>query len=102
VSFIPVDFTPWSSPFKNQQCHGIQILLHDRQALDPPALGIELASALNQLFPKEFHLDKNLWLIGSREVLKAIREGQDPKAIIANWQGTLEKFLTLRSKYLLY
>ena len=102
VRFMPVDFTPNSSLFKNQLCHGVQIVLLDRQALDSPALGIEIASALHRLYPNDFLLDKTLGLIGSRQVLKAIQEGQDPASIVQDWQAPLEQFCNLRSKYLLY
>jgi uncharacterized protein YbbC (DUF1343 family) len=102
VRFMPVDFTPNSSSFKDQLCHGIQIALLDRQVLDSPALGIEIASALHRLYPNDFHLDKTLGLIGSREVLQSVKEGQDPTSIVQNWQGLLEQFCKLRSKYLLY
>jgi uncharacterized protein YbbC (DUF1343 family) len=102
VRFIPVDFIPKSSRFENQLCHGIQIVLTDRQALDSPALGVEIASALHRLYPNDFHLDKTLPLIGSHEVLQAIKEGQDPNSIVLNWQASLEQFCKLRSKYLLY
>jgi uncharacterized protein YbbC (DUF1343 family) len=102
VRFIPVEFTPTSGPFNNQLCHGLQIALLDRQVLDSPALGIEIESALYCLYPKDFDVDKTLGLIGSREVLQAIKDGQDPAAIIQNWQEPLEQFHKLRSKYLLY
>jgi uncharacterized protein YbbC (DUF1343 family) len=102
VQFMPIEFTPNSSQFKNQLCHGVQMVLLDRQILDSPALGVEIASALHHLYPREFQLDKTMGLIGSREVLQAIKEGQDPASIVQNWQGPLEKFYKLRSKYLLY
>jgi uncharacterized protein YbbC (DUF1343 family)/CubicO group peptidase (beta-lactamase class C family) len=102
VRFIPVDFIPKSSRFENQLCHGIQIVLTDRQALDSPALGVEIASALYRLYPNDFQLDKTLPLIGSREVLQAIKDAQDPNSIVQNWQAPLEQFFKLRSKYLLY
>ena len=102
VRFISVDFTPNSSRFKNQLCHGVQIVLLDRQALDSPALGIEITSALYRLYPKDFQLDKTLGLIGSRQVLQAVKDGQDPTSIVQDWQGPLEQFCKLRSKYLLY
>jgi len=100
--FIPVDFIPKSSLFENQLCHGIQIVLTDRQALDSPALGVEIASALHRLYPNNFHLDKTLAMIGSREVLEAIKDEQDPSAIVQSWQPSLEMFNKIRSKYLLY
>ena len=102
VRFKPVDFKPNHSLFKNRLCHGVQIMLLDRQALDSPALGIEIVSALYRLYPKNFQIDKTLGLIGSRKVLQAIRAGQDPATIVQDWQGPLEQFCMLRSKYLLY
>jgi uncharacterized protein YbbC (DUF1343 family)/CubicO group peptidase (beta-lactamase class C family) len=102
VRFMPVDFKPKSSRFKNQLCHGVQIVLLNRQILDSPALGIEIISALYRLYPKDFQIDKTLGLIGSRKVLQAIKAGQDPAVIAQDWQGPLEQFCMLRSKYLLY
>jgi len=102
IRFMPVEFTPAASPFKNQLCHGVQIALLDRQVLDSPALGVEIVSALYRLHPKDFQIDKTLGLIGSREVLQAIKDGQDPVVIAQNWQEPLEQFHKLRSKYLLY
>jgi uncharacterized protein YbbC (DUF1343 family) len=98
----PVDFTPKSPPFKHKTCHGIQIILVDRKILDSPALGIEIASALHLLYPKEFQLREALGLIGSREVLQAIQEGQDPHSIVRNYQKSLEEFCRIRERYLLY
>jgi len=102
VQFIPVDFKPQSSPFKNQLCHGVRIVLLNRQMLDSPTLGLEIASALYRFYPKNFQIDKTLGLIGSRKVLQAIKAGQDPATIAQDWQGPLEQFCMLRSKYLLY
>ncbi len=102
VRFMPVDFTPKGSRFANHLCHGVQVALLDRQVLDSPALGIEIASALYRLYPKEFQIGKTLGLIGSRKVLQAIKAGQDPVTIVQDWQGPLEQFCQLRSKYLLY
>jgi uncharacterized protein YbbC (DUF1343 family) len=47
-------------------------------------------------------IDKTLGLIGSRDVLQAIKNGQDPTSIAQNWQAALEDFGKVRSKYLLY
>ena len=102
VRFMSVDFTPASSRFKNEVCHGVQIILVDRQALDSTALGVEIAAALYKLFPGEFQIDKTLDLIGARWILQAIKDGQDPCSIVVRWQKPLEEFRKLRSKYLLY
>ena len=102
VTFTPVDFTPNSSSFKKELCHGVRVVLHDRQVLDAPALGIEIATALYRLYPGNFQIDKTLGLIGSREVLQAMKDGQDPARIVQGWQNSLEGFCRLRLKYLLY
>ncbi len=102
VEFIPVDFTPSDSLFRNQLCHGVRIILLDRNALDSPALGIEIASALYRLYPNDFQIDKILDLIGSHQVFNAIKDGRDPNSIALQWQAQLEQFRNLRSKYLLY
>jgi uncharacterized protein YbbC (DUF1343 family) len=102
IQFMPVEFTPSSSQFKNQLCRGIRIILLDREVLDTAALGIEIASALYRLYPKEFQIDKTLGLVGSREVLQAVKNGEDPISIVQNWQPGLEDFCKVRSKYLLY
>ena len=102
VRFVPVSFVPISHRYENQTCQGVQVVLLDRQALDSPALGVEIASAFFNLYPKIFQIDKTLHSIGSPEVLKAIKEGKDPQWIFLRWQTPLEEFNELRSKYLLY
>jgi uncharacterized protein YbbC (DUF1343 family)/CubicO group peptidase (beta-lactamase class C family) len=102
VRFLPVDFTPSTSSFAGSLCHGVQIVLIDRQALDPTELGVELAAALWKLYPNVFQLEKTLPLIGARWVLEAIEAGKDPRRIASEWQDALEQFRALRAKYLLY
>jgi uncharacterized protein YbbC (DUF1343 family) len=102
VRFIPVDFTPASAKFAGQVCHGISVVLLSRQALDSPELGVEVASALHTLYPKQFEIDKTLPLVGSHDVIAAIKAGTDPREIELQWEGKLDAFLQLRQKYLLY
>jgi uncharacterized protein YbbC (DUF1343 family)/CubicO group peptidase (beta-lactamase class C family) len=102
VRFTPMDFIPSRSRFQHQLCHGIQIVLVDRQALDVAAFGIELVSALYRLFPANFHIDKTENIIGARWVVQAIKDGQDPVFIVTTWQAQLEEFRKIRSRYLLY
>jgi uncharacterized protein YbbC (DUF1343 family) len=102
VQFIPVNFTPDYSPFRSQLCHGVRIILLDRNALDSPALGIEIAGALYRLYPNSFQIDKILDLMGSHRLLESIKDGRDPNSIALQWQVQIEQFRKLRSKYLLY
>jgi uncharacterized protein YbbC (DUF1343 family)/CubicO group peptidase (beta-lactamase class C family) len=102
VTFAPVTFTPRSDTYEGQVCSGVRITLVDRQALDAASLGIGLVEALYRLYPKRFRIDRTLGLVGSRDVLDAIKSGNDPVSGVPLWQPSLEKFLALRSKYLLY
>ena len=102
VACEPVTFVPAASPFRGQRCEGVRLRLEDRDALDAPALGIELAAALCHLYPGQFQIDRTLGMIGSRSVLQAVKNGEDPRSIKQRWQAGLEAFGRLRARYLLY
>jgi uncharacterized protein YbbC (DUF1343 family)/CubicO group peptidase (beta-lactamase class C family) len=102
VRFVPLSFTPAASVHAGKKCEGVNIVLIDRNALDAAELGIELASALHQLYPEQFHMDRMIELLDNQAVFDAIASGQDPRRIAADWQGPLEKFLQVRQKYLIY
>jgi uncharacterized protein YbbC (DUF1343 family)/CubicO group peptidase (beta-lactamase class C family) len=102
VRFIPTNFTPRSSKFAGQVCHGISIVVLNRQSPDSPELGIELASALYKLFPNNFQIDKTLPLVGSHAVIASIKSGEDPRRIEYDWRASLEQFRQTRAKYLMY
>jgi len=102
VRFEPVEFTPSADRYENRLCHGVRIALQDRDALDSPALGVEIVAALYRLYPHDFKVDATLGMLGSRSVLEQIKVGEDPKSIVSGWQPALRTFVALRSKYLLY
>jgi uncharacterized protein YbbC (DUF1343 family) len=101
VTFRPTHFVPHGNRFKDQPCHGIQIILNDRQCFDSPSLGVEIASALYRLYSKDFEIDKTLGLMGSRWLVDAIKESEPP-FIVSKWEESLEEFQKLRAKYLFY
>jgi uncharacterized protein YbbC (DUF1343 family)/CubicO group peptidase (beta-lactamase class C family) len=102
VRFVPMDFTPVSGIFANEVCHGVQIVLLDRQALEPTEMGVELLAALWRLYPQNLNLDGTLRLVGSHKVLESIRRGESPSRIWYDWQEGLERFKKVRAQYLLY
>jgi uncharacterized protein YbbC (DUF1343 family) len=99
---VPVDFTPLAEVFTGEVCHGVQIVLVDRQAFEPTEMGVEFLAALFRLSPQTFKLDKALGLVGSRQVLDSIRAGESPSRIWYDWQEALAKFKSVRAPYLLY
>jgi len=102
VRFVPMDFTPSESMYKGQKCGGINIVVIERNAFDAPELGIELASALHKLYPDHFRLDKMADILVSQSVYDAIQKGDDPRHIADEWREPLQRFLEVRTKYLIY
>ena len=102
VRFVPTVFTPTSSNFAGERCEGVNLFVLDRNTLDSPELGIELASALHKLYPNDFKLEKMMDLLNNQSVYDAIQSGEDPRRIAEDWQERLDAFLHMREKYLLY
>jgi uncharacterized protein YbbC (DUF1343 family)/CubicO group peptidase (beta-lactamase class C family) len=102
VRFVPVRFHPASSTYANQDCAGVNLLLTDRDALDSPELGLEIASALQTLYPEKYRVGDLDLLMRSKNSLDALRAGEDPRRIAQDWRDGLEQFVTVRARYLLY
>jgi uncharacterized protein YbbC (DUF1343 family)/CubicO group peptidase (beta-lactamase class C family) len=102
VRFVPIVFTPSSSNYAGERCEGVNLIVLDRNTLESPELGIELASALHKLYPNDFKLERMSDLLVNQAVLEAIGAGEDPRRIAEDWQERLEEFVRLREKYLLY
>jgi len=103
VRFYAVRFTPAGPyPYAGQVCGGVRILVTDRNVLDAPELGIEIASALHRLYPGRFQLQKMDALLANRAVLQAIAEGDDPEHIAEGWREDVQAFEQRRQTALLY
>ncbi len=102
VRFVPITFTPTSSNYSGQPCHGVNIVLTDREFLDAPEFGMELASALLKLYPQQYHVEKILDILASKAVYDELVRGEDPHRIDLDWQGDLLNFQKIREKYLIY
>jgi uncharacterized protein YbbC (DUF1343 family)/CubicO group peptidase (beta-lactamase class C family) len=102
VRFVPTSFTPSASNLSGQLCHGVNLIVTDREVLDSPELGIELASALAKLYPQQFHMEKMLDILANQNVYDALLHGGDPHRIALDWRDDLRNFLQVRAKYLIY
>jgi uncharacterized protein YbbC (DUF1343 family) len=102
VRFIPVNFTPIASNYAGQVCGGVNIVVTDRDALDAPELGLEMASALQHLYPGQYKLAALDGLMRNKATLDALGNGEDPRRVAEDWQDAIQHFMTLRAKYLLY
>jgi len=103
VRFLALDFTPQKPyPYAGQLCHGIRVLVTDRNTLDAPELGIEIASALRHFFPEKFQLQKMQTLLENQAVLDDLLADQYPQRIAESWHPALAAFELQREKALLY
>lgn len=103
VRFVPVTFTPQSPyPYAGTLCNGVNILITNRNVIDMPALGLEIAAALHKLYGSQYQLEKIDTLLANATVLHALTEGEDPEKIEADWQSSLQHFESARKPYLLY
>jgi uncharacterized protein YbbC (DUF1343 family)/CubicO group peptidase (beta-lactamase class C family) len=102
VRFVPVSFTPAGSAYEGKLCQGVNLLLTDRNLLDAPELGIELATALKKLYPVDYKMERTSELLVNQAAYDALAAGRDPRRIAQDWQEDLENFEALRKKYLMY
>ena len=102
VRFVPTRFTPRNGLYGGQLCEGISLVVTDRASLFSVLMGLEIASALHELYPQNFRLEKTIELLGSQSTLEALERGEAPSRIVAAWSADLAKFRKLRGKYLLY
>ena len=102
VRFVPITFTPTSSNYAGQACHGLNIFVTAREFLDSPELGVELAAALQKLYPEQFHIEKMADILANQTVLNSFIHGEDPRRIALDWQDELQKFQQMRERYLIY
>ena len=102
VRFVPTEFTPTTSVHAQAKCGGVSMIVTDRNALDAPELGIEIASALHSLYPTQFETKNLDRLMLNNSAMQAISTGQDPRRVWLSWIDEIEIFKTIRAKYLLY
>jgi len=101
VRFVPVSFTPASSNYSGKACQGVNLVLLDRNVLDAPELGVELALALSKLYPP-FRMELMKDLLVNAAAYEALAAGRDPRRIADDWRESVEAFQKTRDKYLLY
>lgn len=102
VRFVPVAFTPNDSEYAGQKCEGVNVVVTDRESLDSPELGLEVAAALYHLYPDQYKISEMDGLMRSKSTLDAVMDGEDPRRIAENWQDAIQGFEAIRARYLLY
>lgn len=102
VRFIPINFKPNASVFKDEQLGGVNIVITDRSSFNSVRTGFEIAAALRKLYPNDWQVDRYLRLLVNSEILALLKRGDTPQAIEAAGQNGVEDFRLRRAPYLLY
>jgi uncharacterized protein YbbC (DUF1343 family)/CubicO group peptidase (beta-lactamase class C family) len=102
VRVYPTRFRPTSSNFALKTIDGVRFVITNRDEFDSTRLGLEIAYALEKLYPGKILWDTNRALIGNHEVLAAAKNGDDPRMSVEKMRDSIAEFVKLREKYLLY
>jgi uncharacterized protein YbbC (DUF1343 family) len=102
LRFESVRFIPRENPYNDESCQGVRIRITDRDSFRSMRMGLEIAEALNQMYPGQFQLEQVMTLLGSQSTIDRLKRGDAPQDIIASWSAALDKFRNMREKYLLY
>jgi uncharacterized protein YbbC (DUF1343 family) len=102
VKFLPVRFTPADSVLKGKPLEGVRFVITDREALNSIRLCLELAFAVQKLYPGKLDLDKCKLSIGNRHTIELMKAGTDPAVIEGSLAADLARFVERRKAFLLY
>jgi uncharacterized protein YbbC (DUF1343 family) len=104
MRFEPVSFTPASSKYRDIKCHGVRILVTDRERLEPYSSGISIVNEICRIYPEKFewraaHFDR---LCGTSKIRNTIVGHSSLDVLENQWRKELEAFLKIRAGYLIY
>jgi uncharacterized protein YbbC (DUF1343 family)/CubicO group peptidase (beta-lactamase class C family) len=102
VRIYATQFTPTSSNLAGKVLGGIRFVITDRQAFDSTRLGVEVASALQKLYPGKLDFAKCRSLIGNTEIIRDLESGKDPSVVWSLAQREAAEFVERRKEFLLY
>ena len=102
VRFVPRSRTPESSVHAGEVCHGVDLILTDRDAFAAGLTAITLAATLYELYGDAWQIERFPLLWGRPEVVEQLQSGMSAAQIAASWAGDLAAFMEVREKYLLY
>jgi uncharacterized protein YbbC (DUF1343 family) len=102
VRVYPTEFEPSSSHLAGKKIQGVRFVVTDRERFDSVRLGLEIAVALEKLYPRRIDFERCKWLIGNQTVINEIKAGMDPVRIERQLIQQEEEFANRRKAYLLY
>jgi uncharacterized protein YbbC (DUF1343 family) len=102
IRVYPTSFKPTESNFKDRHIEGVRFVITNREHLDATRLGLEVAAAIEKLYPGKVTWTGGARLIGSDDAIHRIQAGEDPRTIQQSFQDAVDAFAEKRKPYLLY
>jgi uncharacterized protein YbbC (DUF1343 family)/CubicO group peptidase (beta-lactamase class C family) len=102
VRVYPTSFKPTESNFKGVRIEGVRFVVTNRELFDSTRLGLEVAAALQKLYPGKIDFSASRRLLGSDDVIRRLEAGEDPRSIQQSLMDAVAAFNKLRQPYLLY
>src|SRR5262249_32768371 len=96
VRMYPTSFTPTESNFKGQRIEAVRFVITNRELLDATRLGLEVAVAIEKLYPGKVDWTGGKRLIGSDDTIRRIQAGEDPRLIQQAFQDAVDAFAEKR------
>ena len=106
--FRPIHFTPTFSKYAEQQCHGVQVHVTDRNRFRPIDVGLHLVATARRDYPDQFEFIKSRGryffdlLAGTDRLRLGLMKNESLTEIVQSWEAEVEKFTERRRPYLLY
>src|SRR3984885_7856230 len=95
-------FTPADSNFKGKSIEGVRFIVVNRELFISVRLGLEVAAALEKLYPGKIDFEACRFLIGNRKVIDALKRGDDARTIEQSLDDGVQSFIDRRKSFLLY
>jgi uncharacterized protein YbbC (DUF1343 family)/CubicO group peptidase (beta-lactamase class C family) len=102
VTFEPVTFTPTADVYARVACGGVRIVVTDREAIRPVAVGLSLARVLRERYRDQFRPEPIQNLLMNRSTMWAFLRGDTLPRVMAWAEVARASFLNRRASYLIY
>ncbi len=106
--FRPIHYTPTFSKYADQECHGVQVHVTDRDQFKPVDVALHLIATARRDYSDQFEFIENSGryffdlLAGTDELRLRLMKCESPTEIVRSWEAEVEKFTERCRPHLLY
>lgn len=102
IRAYPVRLRPTRSVFAGQEIEGVRFVVLDREVVQVARLGLEIASAIQRLYPDRISWNNCEQHFGDARVIQWLREGEDPRLLADRLAAQAAPWARSRQRWLLY